>query len=379
MKGKGIILLLCVLILSCSRPFDKIPKGESGASPKQRLLVHLVDPSSFIGRLARPSERSTPLIVGDTLYVGSIHDQFLAVKKKSGTPIWKKDISGGVESSPEYFSGKIYFGANDGFFYCVDAKTGKTLWTYKTETDVLSKPLVRGGIVYFQTVMNALYALQAETGKWVWYFNKGYNQKISMKGTASPVYDDGKIYTGFSDGTFYALNAFSGVELWHQKLAQEDKFVDIDVTPIIDQNKIFTGTSDGYIYALKLSNGETVWQKKVDGIRALSADSKKLFLSQLSDTVIALSKTNGERLWGFKTQQGIPSESLVVEDQLIFGTTKNFVYSINTENGSEIWRYSTDTGILSRPVFDSDHLYLYSEFSTLHVVDPFYLLANNGL
>src|SRR3989338_4445421 len=107
MKGLS-LFFLCLLLLSCSRPFDQIPKSQSKALPKQILISKLVDPSTFVGQLARQVEKSSPIVVGDKLYVGSVHGYFLALRRETGRLLGKKSIQGGVESTPSYFDGKIY-------------------------------------------------------------------------------------------------------------------------------------------------------------------------------------------------------------------------------------------------------------------------------
>lgn len=371
-----LILSILFMLTSCGRPFGEIPKSKSGTTPKQYLVARLVDPSLSLGRMARPGEYSSPLIVGDIIYVGSVHGQFLAIRKNSGNILWRKKIKGGVESSPQYFDNKIYFGANDGNFYCVDAKTGKTLWTYPTHVEILSKPLIKGEIVFFLTSKNELYALKAQTGKWVWYYNRGYVQKISVRGTSSPVYDDGKIYMGFSDGSFYAFNAFNGEIVWQRILTGEEKFVDVDATPIVSGGMIWVGSSNGLVYALNDKNGETLWKRQYEGIRSMTADSERLYIASFSGKVFALERSNGLKEWEYPVKTGTPMDLSVVEDQLIFGTSEDYVYSINIENGSEIWRYASGSGVLSQPIFDADRVYLFSEQSALHVIDPFYLLSD---
>ncbi|MEK7791336.1 MAG: PQQ-binding-like beta-propeller repeat protein [Deltaproteobacteria bacterium] len=360
----------------CSHSLGRFPKNESGWIPKQHFIARLFTPSDLTGRLNKPEERSSPLIIGDTIYQGSVRNHFFALSRKSGKMIWKKFIEGGVESNPQYFDGKIYVGANDGHFYCLDAKSGKTIWRYNTETEILSRPLIKGGIVYFLTVKNGLYALKSDTGKWLWYYNKGYSQKISVRGTSSPVFEDGKIYAGFSDGGIAVLNAFDGAVIWSKKLTQGDKFVDIDVTPIVSERRIFVATSDGFVYALNSIDGGIRWKRKFSGANALANDNSRIYFSTHED-VIALDQDDGEEVWRFRFKEGATTDFLLIEDQLIFGTPSSYVYSLATDNGEPIWRYTTDSGLFAQPAFapeSNGRLYLFTRLASLHAIDPFYLL-----
>lgn len=365
-------LLVFVLSLGCGRPFQRFPRNESGRIPKQHFIAPLFIPADLTGRLNKPEERSSPLIVGNVIYQGSVRNRFFALSKSSGKVIWEKTVEGGVEATPQYFNEKVYFGANDGYFYCVDAKTGKTIWRYNTETEILSHPLIKGGIVYFLTAKNGLYALKSDSGKWLWYYNKGYTQKVSVRGTSSPVFHDGKIYIGFSDGTLAVLNAFNGGVVWSRKLTEGDKFVDIDVAPIVSDKRIFVATSDGFVYALR-GDGEVRWKRKFPSVFALANDHSRLYFSTHED-LIALEEDNGEEVWRYRFKEGATTDFLMVEDQLIFGTQNNYVYSIATDTGEPIWRYTTDSGVFAQPVFSNDRVYLFTRLARVHAIDPFYLL-----
>lgn len=368
-------IILSSLCLSCARPFDEFSKSKSGNIPKQYLIIKTLGNSQILGYGARLTERSVPVIEGEVLYTGSVRGYFLALKKTSGSVVWRKKIKGGVESSPYYLNEKIYFGANDGNFYCVEAKTGKTLWTYATHSEIYSQPLIKGGIVYFITAKNELLALKAETGQWVWYHNKGYVQKFSLRGTSSPLYDDGKIYAGFSDGSLVAFNAFTGEIVWERLLSKEEKFIDVDATPVMVGDTLYAGTGDGHLYALEARTGNTRWQKKFQGIQNLETDQKKLYVADLSHKVSALNLEDGKKIWDFEVKKGVPSDMLMVEGQMVFGTSEGYIYSLSIDEGKELWRYKTDSGFFTKPVFNADRLYLYTQMSSIHVIDPFYLLA----
>ncbi|MBI3016465.1 MAG: PQQ-binding-like beta-propeller repeat protein [Deltaproteobacteria bacterium] len=372
--------LLCLMLIfsasSCSSIFPKLEKSVSGNSPKKALVFSVVkSQASILTKLHPPVERATPLIIGDVIYQGSVHGKFFALQKKSGHVIWAKEIKGGVEGGAAYFDRRIYFGANDGFFYCLDSETGKTLWTYHAKTEILSTPIIVGGIVYFSTIQNTLYALKAQTGGWVWYYNKGYIQKISVRGSSSPVYQDGKIFVGFSDGYFYSFNAFNGNVLWFKKLTEEGKFIDVDVTPLVSSKDVIVATYDGNVVALQLTSGNVKWKYKNWDISGFTADEKAVYLTSSSGVVFCLNRNTGAKLWDTQLS-GVPTLPIVVEDQLIFGSSENFVYSLSIENGSEIWRYNTDSGMTAYPVFASDKLYIFTNLSVLHVVDPFYLIPS---
>ena len=138
------------------------------------------------------SQESTPILVGDTLYVTSSFGpkNTFAVNAKTGEVKWtyQPDVPKGVEQyaccdvnnrGVAHQDGKIFLGRLDAHVVALDAKTGKELWktqiidhtggTVITSPPTLVKNLVitgYGGGEY--GVRGSLVALDQATGKEVW-------------------------------------------------------------------------------------------------------------------------------------------------------------------------------------------------------------------
>jgi len=138
------------------------------------------------------SQESTPILVGDTLYVTSSFGpkNVFAVNAKTGEVKWKysPEMPKAIDQyaccdvnsrGVSYNDGKIFFGRLDSQVTALDAKSGKEIWTTKvvdyTQGSVITSPptLVKnlvitgfGGGEY--GVRGALVALDQATGKEVW-------------------------------------------------------------------------------------------------------------------------------------------------------------------------------------------------------------------
>jgi glucose dehydrogenase len=104
------------------------------------------------------SQESTPILVGDTLYVTSSFGpkNVFAVNAKTGDVRWKysPEMPKGVDQyaccdvnsrGVSYNDGKIFFGRLDAQVTALDAKTGKEMWTtkivdYRQGSDITSPP-----------------------------------------------------------------------------------------------------------------------------------------------------------------------------------------------------------------------------------------------
>jgi glucose dehydrogenase len=87
------------------------------------------------------SQESTPILVGDTLYVTSSFGpkNVFAVDAKTGTVRWRysPDVPGGIDQfaccdvnnrGVAYANNKIFVGRLNGHMVALDAKTGQELW-----------------------------------------------------------------------------------------------------------------------------------------------------------------------------------------------------------------------------------------------------------
>ena len=138
------------------------------------------------------AQESTPLVVGDTLFVTtSAGPRYVyALNAKDGTPKWKyaPEIPADVQSTTccgldnrgvAYAGGKLFLGRLDGYLVALDASTGKELWKTQvidyhegaaiTSPPVLVKNLVITGYAGGEYgIRGAITAYDQDTGKQVW-------------------------------------------------------------------------------------------------------------------------------------------------------------------------------------------------------------------
>jgi PQQ-dependent dehydrogenase (methanol/ethanol family) len=138
------------------------------------------------------SQESTPIIVGDTMYVTYSFGpkNVFAVNAKTGEVKWRysPEIPKGVDQfaccdvnsrGVSYADGKIYFGTLDARLIALDAKTGKEVWASKvvdyTQGSVITSPptVTKNAIVTGfgggeYGVRGAIVGFDTKTGKELW-------------------------------------------------------------------------------------------------------------------------------------------------------------------------------------------------------------------
>ncbi|MBA7677276.1 putative protein YxaL [subsurface metagenome] len=105
---------------------------------------------------------SSPVVTDDTLYIGS-DNKLVAIDLQSHQKRWEFETEGQqymVRSSPALVGTTIYVGSEDGRLYAVDAATGEKLWDVLTGGRITSSPAVANGTVYIGSHDGNLYAIE---------------------------------------------------------------------------------------------------------------------------------------------------------------------------------------------------------------------------
>ena len=137
-------------------------------------------------------QESTPLVIGDTMYVTSPKGPkyVYALDAKSGAQKWRyapelpSDVlsavcCGAVNRGVAYANGKVFVGRLDGYLVALNANTGKELWKskvadYKAGDDITSPPTIVKNLVVTgyaggeYATRGSIVAYDQETGKEVW-------------------------------------------------------------------------------------------------------------------------------------------------------------------------------------------------------------------
>ena len=89
-----------------------------------------------------------------------------------------------------------------------------------------------------QTIDGRLLALEQEDGAVRWSFD---NQVpiLTLRGSASPLFDGNAVYAGFANGMVSAVRADNGEPLWEHRVmlpegrSELDRMVDVDGSPCL--------------------------------------------------------------------------------------------------------------------------------------------------
>jgi outer membrane protein assembly factor BamB len=102
---------------------------------------------------------SSPVIQGDTLYIGTDRN-LTAIDLKTHAKLWTFATQGMVRSTPAVTGGTAFVGSEDGHLYAVRTADGQNLWDFETKGQISASPTVVDGVVYIGSHDGNLYAIK---------------------------------------------------------------------------------------------------------------------------------------------------------------------------------------------------------------------------
>ncbi len=286
----------------------------------------------------------TPVLEGDTLYVGGYDDRLYAIaldgRDRWNEPLGDRDDEPGqrgIVGGPAVADGLVLIGRSDGYVYALETEDGSERWRFLTGGKVWSTPAVRDGVAYFGSLDHSVYAVALHDGSQQWKF------AASGAVAASPVVYGGRVYVGAFDGSFYALNARTGVEEWRFEGASNWYWA----RPIVHGDVILAPSLDGNLYALNADTGNLLWTVETEGPIVGSP-------AVVSGSMIALASTDGRvRLIGMggsvldacNVNEEIRTPVVAQGDFIYFGARDHSIRALRVKpngNPDEEWVHFTN-------------------------------------
>ncbi len=163
---------------------------------------------------------SSPMAVGDTLYLGTDRTNVIAVRASDGKVLWQFNSPGAIKASPSFHHGRVFVADYESGMFCLDARSGRLIWRTNTSRvppfgagGFYSSPAIAFGRAYAARDDGTIYAFDERTGKVDWTFathNFVYGSPAVARVPGTPP----SVYIGSYDEHFYALDARSGRQRW---------------------------------------------------------------------------------------------------------------------------------------------------------------------
>jgi outer membrane protein assembly factor BamB len=243
----------------------------------------------------------------------------------------------GIRSSPIVINDKVYVGSLDTNLYCLDANSGDIIWTFKTEGYITSSAAFSDGSIYITSQepnSGALYKLDADNGSLVWKNEMEY-VLVADRGTdihVSPTVADGMVFAATNKDYYYGINSTTGETEWTYLTSRGTEGVGgylVASTSYYD-GKLFI-VDMFFISALNASTGEVVWKSWL-GTELYTTPTcvdGKVYVTTDRRFTYALNSTDGTRLSFFETESNSWSSPSVYEGRVYIGNNDNNLYCLS--------------------------------------------------
>jgi outer membrane protein assembly factor BamB len=118
-------------------------------------------PQPFWKMVFMDPSKSSPVVAGERVFVG-IDKNLTALDRATGKVLWQAPTGRKVDSTPLVVGDIVYVGSDDRSFYAFDAATGKRVWSFATLGSVSSSPNYGEGMIIVGSDDGALYAFEED-------------------------------------------------------------------------------------------------------------------------------------------------------------------------------------------------------------------------
>ncbi len=397
----------CLLLFSGCSWFSWLPwvdgdKKKDNEELKPAKLTKY-DPEININRLwkagvgkglGRKYLRMRPAIIADQIFAADGYGRIEAFDRFSGKRTWRTQLdaaSGGFLSGfdvldrtdPSFVSGgvgagggKIFIGTTNGELLALSATDGEIAWRQEVDGEVLSPAVTGEGLVFVQTIDGSLMALELETGDVRWEID---NQVpiLTLRGTATPVYEAGVVYAGFASGAVVAVRAENGEPVWsHLVMLPEgrselERMVDVDSTPLLDGPMVYAVAYQGNLRGVRRQDGNPLWELPMSSYLDLDTGYGHVYVVDENDSIIAVDTRTAEESW---RQDALArrklSSPVAFSNYLAVTDSDGYLHILAQSDGRLLGRRKLDgKGVRSRMVYADGTLYAFGNSGSLQALE----------
>ncbi len=201
---------------------------------------------------------STPVLDGDTLYVGSLDKHLYALDADDGGEKWRYQAGGAVASVPIVYEDAVYFGSFDVEVYAVNKADGALKWRSDTGATnwFWARPVIHNGVVFAPNMDGKVYILDASSGTEV-----REAVDVGSPVASSPVLWGDSLVLASKEGRVYTLDT-AGLQL--NTLFEVRSENEEIVAPLTVADGVIyihaQSTKHDILYAIKAVDGTEAWR-----------------------------------------------------------------------------------------------------------------------
>lgn len=329
-------------------------------------------------------------IADDTLFIGSMEGELVAVSLLDGSRLWAVPLespgseTGGfgcaqasttvaIYGSPAIAGDLVYVSGYNGKIYTVSSSKRLSKGEYLNEKDpkpIIGGPVVASDKVYVGSSDGKVYALDTADRYKEWVFETG--DKI----WSTPAIDGDTLFIGSFDKKLYAIDTTTGTKKW-EPFVTEGAIVS---TPVVYNKMVYFGSFDRHLYAVNVADGKLVWK-----FPATEEDENKpgnwfwakpiahnnaIYAPSLDGKIYILDAESGyELIDAIDLGSPISSSPVLSGNSIIVATEEGVVYALNTDNNQQRQLANLEEKVYAPLVTSQGIVYIHTANDALYAVD----------
>ncbi len=301
-------------------------------------------------------------IVGSSVYVADDKGTLHALNLADGSVRWKYSSAmsktadaaaarGEFLTSPLVVGERVFIGDNHGIFHAVSAKDGQRLWTFDAQTEMRSSANVLdlGEKIVFATDGASLFCLKAADGDKVWEADAGDRVNSCPMVAIGGGKDLSVVYTAGCDAMLRAYDAKTGAPL-RAAMLQMPSGGSVVLLP--DGKGFVVATDGGHVTCYDQSNLAVRWQYTGVEDNAMiystpAVDQGIAVVGAQDRFVHAIDLATGQMKWRFRTRGNVDASPVICGDYVYAGSNDRKLYALELKTGREVWSFTAGRGIVA--------------------------------
>ncbi len=288
---------------------------------------------------------ATPFIDSKQLVVITETGIILRLDPKTGTELGRTALETSIVSSPVSDGQLLYFGGLQKC-YGYDFKNDVIKWSVDIPGGIVASPVVSEDRVYVGTLDGSFYALKASDGSQVWQFNPNSGGKFA----SSAGQDALTLYVTSTDSNLYALDKSTGEQIWSYKAGNA-----IYSSPLLYGGNIIFGADDYFLHCVSINSRNVIWKAKTkERIRSsATAANNVVYAASYDNFVYAFDIIDGEKRWAYGTNRIVEGSPLLAGKNVCVGSYDGRFYALDTATGTSTWDYRLEAPIRTSAVYSN--------------------------
>ena len=346
--------------------------GDDNAEPpaelldiKQRLKVVELW-SRGTGGMGKHYLKLAPVVFNQRLYIADADGDLMALDATNGKEIWSIDTDANITGGPGYGENTVLIGTSEARTIAYSAEDGSELWRKKVSSEILSAPQKAENTVVVRTGDGKIFGLSGNTGKRLWIYDRTV-PSLTLRGTGTPVIDNGLVIAGFDGGKMAALEVKTGKLVWEASVAtargrsELERMVDIDSSPLVVDGVIYIATFQGHLSAMQAETGRVLWDQDISSYAGFDADAQNIYVTNEKSHIQAFDRFTSTELWEQdKLHLRAATGPASVGDYIVVGDFEGYLHWMSKTSGKFVARNRLcSSRIISQPLVVGKVLYAF--------------------